>query len=81
MTVSPALIDRLERKSEESKQRTEFSVLIWGPGLGDMSLPGQKRRKIKEDLEQVVGEGWALLSEDIATSQDPVFSNYTQPEA
>lgn len=68
MTISKEAIERFKRVREKIK-KTPFLVLIWGPGLSTDSPQLQKRLKIREDLEEVVGAGNAFFSEDVAVAR------------
>jgi len=70
VAVSPELKRRLGKIRDRVKE-SPFIVLIWGPGEGTRSPHHyQKRLKIREDLEKIVGEGNAVFSEDVASSED-----------
>ena len=61
--INKTFIEKLLRIREHICQ-DPFFIIIWGPGIGSESYPGQKRIKLKEFLSEEFGSDNIILPED-----------------
>lgn len=61
--LDPEVVRRL-RLVKQASEATPFLVFVWGPGVMRDSPQARKRQTIRRDLEEVVGSGRVLFSED-----------------
>ena len=82
MTVSREVLQRLKKRADTIRKETPMFVLIWGPGPRSANTPAyQKRIRIRETLEDLVGKGKAILSEELSSKDmDLLTFEYIQAE-
>ena len=73
--IPPELARRLKAVSE-ALRGFPFVVLVWGPGGTTDSPARRKRIRVREEIKAVVGEGYALFSEDMP--EQGLEAEYTQ---
>jgi len=61
--LDPEVVRRLQLVQEQMKT-TPFIVFVWGPRPSAGTPESRKRKTIRDDLAQALGEGRVLFSED-----------------